>query len=148
MWHCCEHGEDAGVPLGICNSHAGVLILLRTTVHNCLCCSKCLMLSANSTWIITASLSPRGCPRWHDARMLQQAVCPLSTGRAECPGGHGTCTGEAMYPLGIPSAVTKELTLFMLICFFSTSSEVFRGSSYLGARTNTIIKIAKKTPKQ
>lgn len=62
--------------------------------------------------------------------------------------GTGTCTGEAKYPPGMPSAVTKEPAVLMLAWCFSPSSEIFRASSYLDATTNTIIKTAKKTPKQ
>lgn len=60
----------------------------------------------------------------------------------------GTCIDEAKYPLGIPSVVTKEPGVLMLTWCFSTPSEIFRGSSYLRARTNAIIKTAKKIPKQ
>lgn len=62
--------------------------------------------------------------------------------------GTGACTAEAKYPLGMPSAVTKEPAVLMLAWCFSTASEIFRGFSYLGARKNTIIKTGKKTPKQ
>lgn len=51
--------------------------------------------------------------------------------------GTGTCTGEAKYPPGMPSAVTKEPAVLMLAWCFSTSSEIFRGSSYLGAKCET-----------
>lgn len=67
-------------------------------------------------------------------------------GRTDCPDGHRDTHMGGRVPPGIPSAVTKEPALLMLTWCFSTSSEIFRGSSYLGVRTNTTIKIAKKTP--
>lgn len=136
------------MPLGICSSHTGVLDLPRTTVHNCLCYPKHLMLCADSTWVITASLWPgigladmllgccsRLCDHW-------------TLGRLNVLVGTGTCPDEAKYALGIPSAVTKGPAVLALTWGFSTSSEIFRGSSHIGARTNTVIKNAKKTPKQ
>lgn len=144
----CEPRDDPGMPLGICSSHAGVLGLPRTSVHNCLCCPKHLMLCADSTWVITASLSP-GIGL---ADMLLGCCSRLCAhwilGGPNVLVGTGTCTDEAKYTLEILSAITKEpAAVLMLTCCFSTSSEIFRGSSYLGDRTNTIIKTAKKTPK-
>lgn len=56
----------------------------------------------------------------------------------------GTHTWDAEYPLGIPSAAAKEPALLMLTGCFSAVPEIFRGTSYIGVRTNTTIKIALK----
>lgn len=132
------------MPLGICSSHSGVLALPRTTVHSCLCWPKHLMLCADSTWVITASLSPgtglADMLLGHGSRL-----CALWTlGRLNVLVGTGTCTGEAKYALRIPSAVTREPAVLMLALCFSTSPEIFRGSSYLAARTNTVTKMPRK----